>query len=70
MIRLNLIHCIFLCQQALGELVTPNAELSISQTLDLKVGRSPPVHSQVIDGTFQSFSIEYCYMADYAGNLR
>ena len=36
----------------------------------LNFSDSPPSGSQVLDGSFQSFSIEYAYMADFGGNLR
>ncbi len=34
----------------------------------IKVPPTVVGNPQVIDGSFQSFSIEYNYMADYAGN--
>lgn len=36
----------------------------------LNIPDAPPDGAQTVDGSFQSFSIEYAYMADYGGNLR
>ena len=43
---------------------------SFPNAITLKFPNSPPPGTQVLDGTFQSFSIEYAYMADFGGNLR
>ncbi len=41
---------------------TPNFSLSFPATVGKDV--------QIIDGSFQCFSIEFAYMGDYGGNLR
>ena len=45
---------------------TPNCV----DTVTLNISDCPPDGAQTVDGSFQSFSIEYGYMGDYAGNLR
>lgn len=39
-------------------------------TINLDIPATPTGNPQIIDGSFQSFSIEFAYMADYGGNLR
>nr|AQW38601.1 beta-glucuronidase [Talaromyces pinophilus] len=41
---------------------------NITRTIDLSPASTPAPGKQVVDGAYQSFSIEFCYMADYAGN--
>lgn len=47
----------------------PQNNSPLSNQLTLNFSPEPPKGGQVIDGSFQSFSIEYAYMADYGGNL-
>ncbi|CAG8957767.1 hypothetical protein HYFRA_00000105 [Hymenoscyphus fraxineus] len=41
---------------------------AVVRTINAKVPKSAPAGRQVIDAAFQSFSIEFSYMLDYAGN--
>ncbi|KAH8650916.1 hypothetical protein BGZ60DRAFT_508900 [Tricladium varicosporioides] len=41
----------------------------VSRNLTLTVPSSPPAGKQIVDGNYQSYSIEFSYMLDYAGNL-
>ena len=45
-----------------------NTRQSVNKTIALNVPDSPTAGRQVIDGAFQSYSIEFSCMADYAGN--
>jgi hypothetical protein len=40
----------------------------INRTITLDVPSSPPEGRQIVDAAFQSYSIEFSYMQDYAGN--
>lgn len=46
---------------------SPNHK-NITRTIDLSPAATPAPGKQVVDAAYQSFSIEFCYMADYAGN--
>jgi len=46
------------------EWATPN----ITSTIALSPLASPAPERQVVDAAYQSFSIEFSYMADYGGN--
>lgn len=41
---------------------------NITTTIPLSVPAAPAPGKQVVDAAYQSFSIEFSYMADYAGN--
>lgn len=41
---------------------------SVNTTVSLQIPSSPPPWRQVIDARYQSYSIEFNYMLDYAGN--
>jgi hypothetical protein len=56
---------------ALGRRYVPGDILRravVNQTRSLAVPQSPPPGKLVVDGNFQSYSIEFSYMLDYAGN--
>ncbi|KAF2239937.1 glycoside hydrolase family 79 protein [Viridothelium virens] len=44
------------------------ARQAVNETIRLNVPNSPTTGRQIIDAAFQSYSIEFSYMADYAGN--
>lgn len=62
-----LVPTLFALQHALA---TPAARSSVNITraLALSPPRSPHTDKQVHDADYHSFSIEFCYMVDYAGN--
>jgi hypothetical protein len=41
----------------------------VNATVELDVPNVPTEGRQVVDAVFQSYSIEFSYMADYAGNF-
>lgn len=41
----------------------------VDRQIGLQVPDSPAEGRQVVDAAFQSYSIEFSYMADYAGNF-
>ena len=47
---------------------SPSSNFVINRTITLDVPSAPPAGRQVIDAAFQSYSIEFSYMQDYAGN--
>ena len=53
----------------IGVLALPQENSPLSNKLTLSFPQEPPQGGQVIDGSFQSFSIEYAYMGDFGGNL-
>lgn len=55
----------FLVLLALGELVHRSAA---ADNVTLEASSSPPDGQNVVDAAFQSYSIEFNYMLDYAGN--
>ena len=46
-----------------------NATYYVGRQIELQIPDSPAEGSQVVDAAFQSYSIEYSYMLDYAGNF-
>lgn len=41
----------------------------VNRNFSLSVPPLPPTGKQIVDGNFQSYSIEFSYMLDYAGNV-
>lgn len=41
----------------------------VNRNITLNVPQLPPAGRQVIDGNYQSYSIEFSYMLDYSGSL-
>ncbi|KAB5514880.1 hypothetical protein GE09DRAFT_1046446 [Coniochaeta sp. 2T2.1] len=41
---------------------------NITRTVAISPTGAPATNRQVVDAAFQSYSVEFCYMADYAGN--
>lgn len=46
---------------------SPNHK-NITHTIDISPASTPAPGRQVVDAAYQSFSIEFSYMADYGGN--
>ncbi|KAI1323042.1 hypothetical protein F5Y16DRAFT_415293 [Xylariaceae sp. FL0255] len=49
-------------------IVASTAKYNITANITLPPPQSPSPCKQVVDGAYNSFSIEFCYMADYGGN--
>lgn len=56
----------FAIQHAIATPVSSGA--NITRSFSLSPPRSPRPEKQIHDADYHSFSIEFCYMADYAGN--
>ena len=61
---------LFLTPFALEHVIASPARLNVNITRSFSVfpPRSPHPEKQVHDADYHSFSIEFCYMADYGGN--
>lgn len=44
------------------------SNVNVTRSFTLSPARSPRPEKQKHDADYHSFSIEFCYMADYAGN--
>lgn len=62
-----LVFILFALQHALAT-PTARSSVNITRSFALSPPRSPHPEKQVHDADFHSFSIEFCYMVDYAGN--
>lgn len=48
--------------------VVPRDSLNITGTLTLSPPSVPSEEKYIVDANYFSYSIEFCYMADFAGN--
>lgn len=62
-----LVFTLFALQHALAT-PTARSSVNITRSFALSPPHSPHPEKQVHDADFHSFSIEFCYMVDYAGN--
>jgi hypothetical protein len=46
-----------------------DSSIIVNRNFSLSVPSLPPAGKQIVDANFQSYSIEFSYMLDYAGNL-
>ncbi|KAI0406616.1 hypothetical protein F4802DRAFT_606064 [Xylaria palmicola] len=53
---------------ALAALATTSEARNITDTIKLSPPKSPAPGRQVVDAAYSSYSVEFSYMADYAGN--
>ncbi|KAI9684330.1 MAG: hypothetical protein M1820_010889 [Bogoriella megaspora] len=68
MLALVIFSALFVGDVAEASPATLSARRIINETIQLNVPSSPTAGRQVVDAAFQSYSIEFSYMADYAGN--
>lgn len=52
----------------LGTWAVGSTVVNVTSTVSLSPAKSPRPEKPVHDAHYHSFSIEFCYMVDYAGN--
>jgi hypothetical protein len=52
-----------------GGIEKRDSRIIVNRNFSLSIPSLPPAGKQIVDANFQSYSIEFSYMLDYAGNL-